>query len=290
MVRQSLTRASPPKNRNSVPKQAVIRFPQTSSSSYLDLSEAALPDENPTPPEHGISPPFFPTLSMDFMNLFPDTSQVDDTFSTEVDWTSTFYSLFNLYLESQKALTEIRSGVREVPVADLKDGHGVMRTIININELGSSIIETNHSQPSPCLMFAFIAILKGCELAEQISIAVLPTARTPTFPVVASEVSLAPDYTWAMCPLASQSQPKPELSVEHITALVRLDVHLQHFNTFLTNFIHLTQERGQTPARGQSQGLSPNALDSLAVQCQKRLLHLHTRIKSVINFMISAWD
>lgn len=227
---------------------------------------------------------------MDFMNLFPDTSHVNDTFSTEEDWTSTFYSLFNLYLEAQKILTEVRSGVREVPVTDLKDGHGMMRTIININELGSAIIETNHSQPSPCLMFAFIAVLKGCELAEQISITVLPTARTPAFPVVASEAPLASDYIWTTCPSASQSQPKPELSVEHITALVRLDVHLQHFNTFLSNFIHLTQEQGQTQGQGQSQGLSPNALDSLAVQCQKRLLHLHTRIKSVVNFMISAWD
>ena len=185
----------------------------------------------------------------------------------------TFFSLFNLYIETHKALTEMRAGLHEVSIADLKDGQGVMRTIISINELGRITLNTCSTNMSPSLAIAFLMVVQGCELVEQILVAVLPSGRPPTRSNSAESLSI--DYSWTTC--SPMFDGHPELSVEHITAFLQLDIHLSQFNSFVSTFMQMTQ--GQEPSANM-----------LAVQCRKRLLHFHTQIRSVVDSMIPAWE
>ena len=257
------------KQQNTLSQHTIIDLSRTSSC--VEISEKpALQDEAPYISDADMSP-LFTSPTMDFAGLFPDTP-VDDSFPLE-DSSSAFVSLFNLYLETHRALTEIRSGIQEVSIADLKDGHGMIRTVISINELGTTMINTHASSTSPCMLFAFITILKSCELVEQISTTILPSTRQ----LIRSDStdSVTTDYIWTTC--SPMLNGHPEFSAEHITALVRLDIHLSQSNHLISLFTQLTQE----------QGLSANVL---AMQCQKRLLHLHTQIRSVVDSMIPAWD
>ena len=255
--------------RNSVSRQTVTHFTQTSSC--FDFSEKPpLHDELPYISDEDV-PPLFTTETMDFADLFPDTPPDDKPIVEETS--ATFLSLFNLYIETHKTLTEIRAGLQEVSIADLKDGHGVMRTIIRINELGSTILNTCSTNMSSSLAIAFLVVVKGCELVEQILLAILPSGRPPTRSNSAE--SLTMDYSWTTCSPMFDGHPK--LSVEHITALLQLDIHLSQFNSFVCSFTQMTQEQ------------EPSA-NILAVQCRKRLLHFHTRIRSVVDSMIPAWE
>ena len=256
--------------RNSISRQTVTHYTQTSSC--FDFSEKPpLQDEVPYISDDDV-PPLFATETMDFADLFPDTPPDDKPTAGESS-SSTFLSLFNLYIETHKALTEIRAGIQEVSIADLKDGQGVMRTIISINELGRTTMNVCNTNMSPSLAIAFLMVVQGCELVEQILIAILPSGRPPTRSNSAE--SLAIDYSWTTCSAMFDGHPK--LSVEHITALLQLDIHLSQFNSFVSTFMQMTQEQ------------EPSA-NIMAVQCRKRLLHFHTQIRSVVDSMIPAWE
>ncbi|MCJ1381113.1 hypothetical protein MMC17_004222 [Xylographa soralifera] len=234
----------------------------------------------------------FSTPPLAFTDLFPNTPLDDGLPIEETD--PTFLSLFNLYLESHNALTEIRSGLQQVTISDLKDGRGVMGIVIKISDLGNTMVRNHNSAipslPTPTnnLLFSFIAILKGCELAEQISSIILSPTRSPgrsdsadfcTMTPMYPSKPMAPsidDYSWTTCSLVTEH---PELSVEQITALVRLDIHLSHFNNFISLFAHLVPEQGH--------GLSASFL---ATQYQRRLSHLHSHIRLAVDTIIPAWE
>ena len=170
-------------------------------------------------------------------------------------------------------MTETRAGIQGVSIADLKDGQGVMRTIISINESRSTTMNTCSMNMSPSLAIAFLVVVKGCELVEQILIAILPSGRPPIRSN--SLESLAMDYSWTTCSPMVDGHPK--LSTGHITALLQLDIHLSQFNSFISTFTHIKQDQ------------SPSA-NMLAVRYRKRLLQFHTQIRSVVDSMIPAWE
>ncbi|MCJ1292271.1 hypothetical protein MMC34_003821 [Xylographa carneopallida] len=263
------------------------------SDSTFDHSETTSPQSEVPVMTSATDSSVFSTPPLAFTDLFPHTP-LDDGMSIE-DTDSTFLSLFNLYLESHNALTEIRSGLQHVTISDLKDGRGVMGIVIKISDLGNTMVRNHNSAipslPAPTnnLLFSFIAILKGCELAEQISSIILSPARSPTRSNSAADFCtmtpmypskpMAPsidDYSWTTCSLVAEH---PELSVEQITALVRLDIHLSHFNNFIALFAHLVPEQGH--------GLSASFL---ATQYQRRLAHLHSHIRLAVDSIIPAWE
>ncbi|MCJ1403369.1 hypothetical protein MMC11_006592 [Xylographa trunciseda] len=262
------------------------------SDSRFDHSETTSPQSDVPLIPSATDSSVFSTPTLAFNDLFPNTP-LDDGLPTE-ETDSTFFSLFNLYLESHNALTEIRSGLQQVTISDLKDGRGVMGIVIKISDLGNTMVRNHNSAiaslPTPTnnLLFSFIAILKGCELAEQISSIILsPThslarsdsgdfcTMTPMHPNKPMTPSID-DYSWTTCSLVTEH---PELSVEQITALVRLDIHLSHFNNFISLFAHLVPEQGQ--------GLSAAFL---ATQYQRRLSHLHSHIRLAVDSIIPAWE
>ncbi|MCJ1433366.1 hypothetical protein MMC27_002726 [Xylographa pallens] len=273
-----------------VSQQSNGHFPP--SDSTFDHSETTSPQSEVPVMTSATDSSVFSTPPLAFNDLFPNTPLDDGLPIEETD--STFLSLFNLYLESHNALTEIRSGLQQVTISDLKDGRGVMGIVIKISDLGDTMVR-NHNSAIPSLptatnnlLFSFIAILKGCELAEQISSIILSPTRSPgrvdsadfcTMTPMYPSKPMAPsidDYSWTTCSLVTEH---PELSVEQITALVRLDIHLSHFNNFIALFAHLVPEQGH--------GLSASFL---ATQYQRRLAHLHSHIRLAVDSIIPAWE
>jgi len=248
--------------------QTVTHYPQTDPC--LNMSQkTSSQDKTQYLPEEELSS-LFTAPTLEFAELFP-TPPVDDTLPSD-DSASIYLSLFKLYLEAHMALTEIRSGNRIVSVDELKDDHGIMRAINGINELGTTSINTHNPTISPNLLLAFLTVLKCCELAEQILTALLPSNQPPMRS--SSDDSLTIDYAWtAGSPVSTDNW---DLSAEHIAALVRLDIHLSKFNSFVSSFTQVMQEQGR------SIGVS-------AAQCQSRLLCLHTQIKSVVDSFIPIW-
>ena len=231
-------------------------------------------------------------MNISFDDLFFD-AQSSDCSSPSTSLPS-FSSLFASYLEAHEALIVIRSGLYELSISDVKDNRGAMGSVAKISELGVRVASSDISTMSPfpgsndqcCLQLAFLAAVKGCELAEQISIMVLPSARMPSFADAIDFSALKPygnkpttlpidDYPWTTNPSVQNENSKP--SVEHITALVRLDVQLSQLNYFMTKFIHSTPEH------------MPLA-NVLAARCRRRLSCLHTQIRGVVDSMIPAWD
>ena len=209
-----------------------------------------------------------------------------------------FLSLFNVFLETHKALTEISSGRQHISIEDLKDDSGVMRTLSDVGELG---VTTANSQslaiPSlqgsidqGCLLFAFTAVLKACDLAEHILKAILPAIQPAQDTSMATQSSpmgfrgsipfytrpsrSMDDYPAVVCSPVTSEHPK--LLAERITTLVRLDLQLSHFNQFVSKFIDLT--------RGERFSTNVSIL-----QCQSRLLHLHTQIRTGVDSMTPTW-
>ena len=119
----------------------------------------------------------FATETLNIADLFSDTPPNDKPIVEEGS-SSTFLSLFILYIEIHKASTEIRAGIHGISITDLTDGQGVMRTIISINELGSTTMNTCSTNMPPFLAIAFLVVVKGCELVEQILIAILISSIT----------------------------------------------------------------------------------------------------------------
>ena len=226
-------------------------------------------------------------MNLSFDDLFVDI-QVNDGSLARTSLPS-FPSLFNSYLEAHEALTFIRSGSYELPIGDLKHDRGAMGLVTKINELGARAVNSPFpgSNDQCCLQLAFLAVVKGCELAEQISIMVLPSTRTPLHSSCMDFSTMKPPYgsrhdaspmdndPWITGPLAQSDHSKP--SAEHITALVRLDVQLSKLNSLLSKFIQSTPEH------------MPLA-DVLAARCRRRLSYLHTQIRGVVDSMIPAWD
>ena len=200
--------------------------------------------------------------SNDFTSPYPPTS--DDSLPTNL-------SICTTYLEIHKTLIEIRSGERNFSISDLKDAEGIMRILHCVSELGNHVancyragvmsqqgqLQSNIS----CSLFAFTMILKGCELAEQISLRVL--TRCGPDPLIASAFGANSDET--------KSIP------ERIAGLVRLDLQLSEINRVLSVYVDLTKE----------QGISSSV--SIAY-CQSRLLQLHNQIKSATDSMSPSWS
>ncbi|MCJ1416118.1 hypothetical protein MMC32_002453 [Xylographa parallela] len=273
-----------------VSQQSNGHFPP--SDSTFDHSETTSPQSEVAVMTNATDSSVFSTPPLAFNDLFP-TTPLDDGLPIE-ESDSTFLSLFNLYLESHNALTEIRSGLQHVTISDLKDGRGVMGIVIKISDIGITMVRNHNSAipslptPTNTLLFSFIAILKGCELAEQIASIIMSPTRSPgrvnsadfcTMTPMYPSKPMAPtidDYSWTTCSLAPEH---PELSVEQITALVRLDIHLSHFNNFISLFAHLVPEQGH--------GLSASFL---ATQYQRRLSHLHSHIRLAVDSIIPAWE
>ena len=232
-------------------------------------------------------------MDISFEDLFVDTQTADDSFTGAS--LPSFHSLFAAYLEAHEALTVIRSGLYELPISDLKDDRGAMGSVAKISELGTRVANSDSWTIPPfpgsnehcCLQLAFLAAVKGCELAEQISIMVLPPTRTPSyssfmeFSMVNSPYNNNPvsspidDYSWITGPSVPSNHSK--LSGEHIAALVRLDVQLSQLNRFMYRFIQSTPE--QMPVA-----------NVLAARCRRRLSYLHTQIRGVVDSMIPIWD
>ncbi|MCJ1391330.1 hypothetical protein MMC18_004193 [Xylographa bjoerkii] len=264
----------------------------TPSDSGFDQSETTSPQSEVPFMTSVTDSSVFSTPTLAFADLFTNTPLEDGLPTEQAD--STFLSLFNLYLESHNAMTEIRSGLQQVTISDLKDGRSVMGIIIKISDLGNTMVRNHNSAipslppPTNDLLFSFIAILKGCELAEQISSIILAPTRSPGRSNSADFCTMTPmypgkpvtptidDYSWTTCSLVTDHC---ELSVEQITALVRLDIHLSHFNNFISLFAHLVPEQGH--------GLSAAFL---ATQYQRRLSHLHNHIRLAVDSIIPAWE
>ena len=234
-------------------------------------------------------------MNISFDDLFVDAQLSDGSLSGAS--LPSFPSLFNSYLEAHEALMVLRSGMYQFPISDLKDDRGAMGSITKISELGARVANSDTSTISPfpgshdqcCLQLAFLAAVKGCELAEHISMMVLPSARTPShsssmdfstlkspFGINKPVASPIDEYPWSTGPSAHSSdlsQPSPE----HIPALVRLDAQLSQLNCFMFKFIQLTSEH------------MPLA-NVLAARCRRRLSYLHTQIRGVVDSMIPPWE
>lgn len=222
-------------------------------------------------------------MNMSFEDIFVD-AQMNDSSFTGTSLPS-FSALFASYLEAHEALSTIRSGLYEIPLSDLKDDRGAMGSVTKISELGARVANSDTSTMSPfpgssdqcCLQLAFLAAVKGCELAEQISIMVLPSTRPPSHPSSMDFAAMTPpdDYSWTTAPPVQSDPPNPAL--EHIPALVRLDVQLSQLNCFMSKFIQSAPEH------------MPLA-KVLAARCRRRLSYLHSQIRGVVDSMIPAWD
>ena len=250
-------------------------------------------DASPTEHVSAASNADFPSMNMTFEDLFPVGHMSDGSCpGTSLPSSSV---LFSSYLEAHEALSAIRSGSYELPLSDLKDDRGAMGSVTKISELGAKVANSNaFASPSipgsndQCrLQLAFLAAVKGCELAEQISMIALPStaaalhASCADFSVLKSPYSSkfggcqAIDDFWNAELFPQNEQSKP--TTEHIVALVRLDVQLSQLNCFMSRFIQSTPEH------------MPQA-DILAARCRRRLSYLHTQIRGVVDSMIPAWD
>ena len=182
----------------------------------------------------------------------------------------TTLSIFNTYLEVYKTLEEIRSGARDISISDLKDANEVMRTLYSVSDLGNDVanrysagIMSQQGQLHSnilCPIFAFTMVLKGCELAEQISLTVL--ARPGPDPSKASDFVAANDETISI--------------PERIAGLIRLDFHLSRINRVLTTYIDLTKQKGIQSSTS-------------VAHCQSRLLEHHNQIRSLVDSMSPSW-
>ena len=220
-----------------------------------------------------------------------------------------FLSIFNLYMETHEALNDIQAGTRQVLGNDLKDSQGVMSTIIKVSELGTAMLDLppfllspsipGSSAPDQLVLFGFIAVVKGCELADVVASMIVPTIEAPSFPEpldlhvepLFDKPTAAPidNYVWPtqgpVGPLPPPPPPpsslpsgQPKLSDEHITTLIRLDIHLSHLNRFITTFDRLALDDGQAPNR------------AVAARYRRRLSHLHTQIRAAVDSTMPAWD
>ena len=231
----------------------------------------------------------------DFASPF-STTPTDESFGlfSKVNQTPSFLSLFNVYLETHTALVEISSGLQDVSIEDLRDEGRIMRTLRDIGYLGNTAVNSpslairslQGLRDQGCLLFAFTAVLKACDLVEHILKRILPTTHpahltSATHP--STRVGLhgpIPSYfrrSQFMEDICFPGNGQPQLLADCITTLIRLDFQLSHFHQFVSKFIDLTRD----------QGISANVS---IPQCQIRLINLHIRIKTVIESMTPSWN
>ena len=207
-----------------------------------------------------IVPSFFSSPD-EFTDSFPPMPN-DSLPTTLAIWTT--------YLEAHKMLVEIQSGERGVSILELKDASAFIRTLDGVSELGNHVAnccsagvmsQQGHFQfDISCSLFAFTMVLKGCELAEQISLTVLGRCE--------------PDPSTALDAIATNDDTK---SVpERIAGLIRLDFQLLQINRVLTRYINLTKE----------QGIPFSVSISYS---QSRLLQLHNQIRSAVDSLSPSW-
>ena len=230
----------------------------------------------------------------DFTSLF-STTPTDESFGlfSKANQTPSFLSLFNVYLETHTALVEISSGLQDVSIEDLHDEGRIMRTLRDIGYLGNTaanspslaILSLQGLRDQGCLLFAFTAVLKACDLVEHILRRILPTAQ-PAHLTSATQTRVGlhgpiPSYFKRSQFMDDSCFPgngqHPQLLAERITTLIGLDFQLSHFHQFVSKFIDLTRD----------QGISANVS---VPQCQIRLINLHIRIKTVIESMTPSWN
>ena len=274
---------------NSQTDERCLNTPETSLS---PLGEPSLAETEAS---------ILPTPIMAFPDMFPHTPPIEASSPTG-EPTPSILAIFNTYMEVHEALNEIRAGTRQIFIDELKDGRGAMRAVIRASELGAAMMNMpqflmHSSLPLPATseqptLFSFVTILKGCELADVIATMILPPARTPSLsspmelcgmdPLFDAKPMVSPidDYVWPSgggSPSAVPGSP-PKLSDEHITALIRLDIHLSHLNRFIAAFAQLTAE----------QSWSSNT--AVTTRYRRRLSHIHAQIRSAVDSTMPAWD
>ena len=312
----TLSVAAPPECWNGKSAQILRRSSQntdhcfeTPATSLSPIGESSLGETEASL----LSTPIVP-----FSDVFPTTPPVEKTSPPNGENPPSFVSLFNLYMELHEALDAIRMGTRHVFLDDLKDGWGVMRAVIRASELGTTLMHQPPylmtaplpSPSEPLILFGLVVVLKGCELADAVASSILPAASSPPPPttrpspsyptplsICAPEPIFEPpkpaaspidDFVWSAganspsasaAPLGSmQPSTPPRLTDEHITALIRLDIHLSHLNRAVATFTQVAAERGLASDH------------AVAMRQRRRLSHLHAQIRTVVDATIPAWD
>ena len=273
-----------------------IRSFYAQESPYEIIDSSSFKEEMSATPDVSSA---FPN-SADFASPFSTTPINDSSgFCSKFDPAPCFLSLFDAYLEAHKAVVEISSGLQDVSIEDLKDGSRIMNTLRTVGDLGNTIANSpSLAVPSlqglvdqGCLLFAFTAVLKACDLVEHVLKRVLP-ANHPTHDVSLANHSIHLGFHESVPPCSKRprfmdtypmevylpgTSQHPKQLAERITTLIRLDLQLSHLNQFISRFIDLTRGQGLS-----AHGSIP--------QCQVRLLNFHTRVSAVIESMTPSWD
>ena len=177
-----------------------------------------------------------------------------------------------------------------------------MHAVIKASELSTSMMGTNRfpmtplhdsgTSSEPSMLFCLIVVLKACELADAIATTILPPARSHSYPNTLNQFPTEPvfepkplhspidDCIWSANGASSPhftSNPT-KLSDEHITGLIRFDIHLSHLNRFIATFTQFSVD----------QSLPSDT--AVAARYRRRLSQLHTQIRMVVDATIPAWD
>ena len=232
-------------------------------------------------PNLPMSQPLGPDTSA-ISNEWPAGSVLSDSAAAQIadfDDASPSSALYNAYVETDTTLQRVRTGAQYICLDDLRDGGLVTRLLNQVAEAvtesqdigGASKLRRLHSSSN---LLAMLAVRKVCELAEHSITVVLPgSSQRNTTPSMGPFVS---GYA-APAGAVTTGSPVTQHDPDRVAAMLRVDRHLGRLNAFVTSFTRSTH----------TYTLADN---SSALKVQQLLFHIHTRIRTKVESMVSRWD